>query len=217
MTLNWSAAVSMQSGLDLLHRHTERRGAVTIDVDVNRRRRKIEIAGHVQEARRLRQRVFQACRGGVQLADVGVAQRILILRFADQPADGDDGTVLNVDVESRDSIELAAKFGHHLLYRGSLRTRFERDPERTLIRAPARAARSNRGHRAVDIGIAPQDRRRFSLMAAHLLERNAVGALGVSGKLAGILAWEKIFRHGTEKYDGRNQACREGPKDQGTM
>ena len=47
-------------------------------------------------------------------------------------------------------------------------------------------------------------------MAAHLLERDAVGAFGEGGELAGVFAGEEILRHDAEEDDGREEAEREG-------
>ena len=71
-----------ERNFDLLRRDAERGGAVAVDRDVDRRRRQIEIAVHIDEHRHWRSRVAQTGGSGVELVQIDVLHRVLVLRLA---------------------------------------------------------------------------------------------------------------------------------------
>ncbi len=59
--------------------------------------------------------------------------------------------------------------------------------------------------------------RHFVLMAAHLVEGDAVGAFGVGGELADVVGGKKILGHYLEQPDGRDQAPAEHGENEEAM
>src|SRR2546421_5549180 len=98
-----------ERAVNLAHRDAERGCAVTVDGDMDRWRRKIEVAGDVQKSRCLGERVLEALGRGEQFGRVRILQRVLILSLAYQPPDGDQRAILQVDVESGNDGEFAPK------------------------------------------------------------------------------------------------------------
>src|SRR5262252_1499854 len=105
MTLNWSVALLMveicwppndaPSAVSIWF--TVMPSAAAVNGDIDGGRRKIEVAGYVQKSRRCGEGVLEPLGCGEQFGGVRILQRVLILGLADHAADGDHGTVLQVN------------------------------------------------------------------------------------------------------------------------
>ena len=140
----------------------------------------------------------------VQLAEVGVLQRILILRARGPSADGDVLRRLKEQLRPLDFGELRLQSRDNLIGgRVALVTRLQRDEHPAGVRGIARAADR---HRDVGDGrILHHDGAQRLLMSHHVLDGNVLRGLRYPGDQTGVLLREKAFRNDDEEINGQGE------------
>ena len=207
-----------QRGFDRRRRDPQRRGAVAIDIHVQRRRGKLQVGRDLREARRLGQRVHQLGGGLLQLLHVEVLQRVLVLRLRQTPADADHRRHLHEDVDAGDTRKLLLQDARLVLRRDRpLGKRLQAREDAPAVDAGARTAGTDGGHEAVDVGILRHDGGGLLLIADHLVEGRAVGRFGEAEHLTLVAGGQEVLRHEHEDADRGADAAEEHEEDDEAM
>ncbi|MPN30038.1 hypothetical protein SDC9_177495 [bioreactor metagenome] len=100
---------ALQGILDLSEGESERGQLVAVDVDTDHRAEVAQVVGDVDEAGQLADLLGQRAGPFVQLVQVGVLQRVLVLRCGDLAADTDHRRVLHVHLDAGNRRQFGAQ------------------------------------------------------------------------------------------------------------
>src|SRR5579862_1344390 len=190
--------------LDRLGGHAERGRAIAVDLHGHLRLRDLQIAGDVDQPGQRLELVLDLRRPFEQFRGVRSLQRVLVQTLRELP-ETDDRHVLDERLDPRNRSEGRPKFSHDLLGRRALAAVLERDEHPPVVERRCRAAAADERHDAVDVRIAPYDRRDLLLQVRHGVERDVLRGFGEEEELSDVIARQEAFRHVREEDAGRDE------------
>src|SRR6266404_480168 len=181
-------------GLNLLNRHTQRRGLLAIDVDVDLWCVYLKIAIYILNRLHLPHILLEQSYGIIEIRRAGALQRDLIEAARGAPADIDGRWVLNKSPYPRLARKLRPQFLHDLI--GAQLTLvgwLEDDEDRPSIAAGIPSPGTDcRAHR-LNIRVVLNNFGDYVLMLKHIFERNALCGFGAREQQTAVATWYEPF------------------------
>ena len=184
----------------------EPRGGVAVDLDRDVRRGDLLVGGDVLQLRQLSASPLDDRRPVVELVDIGVGQRVLVLGAAQAPADADVLPRLHEEFGALDRRHLGAQalddlVGGHV----ALVVRLQLDEHAgRYSRSGCRRRRRRKRRRRRPPGLAGRCRRSWWTMLGHLREGGVLARLRLAEDEAGVLLREKALGNDDVEIAGRD-------------